>query len=195
MNVNFWWIRHGPTYANAFIGHTDIAADLSDTAALERLALFLPKDAPLLSSDLIRTTTTADAIHRGQSRGTARPGLREIYFGAWEGKTFSEVAISDPETSKQFWENPGDTAPSNGESWNSFSNRIHREIQGILAQNSSEDIIAVAHFGVILSVLQLATGMPPKSLFSFKVNNLSVTKVSYDTDNQAWSVHFVNQNV
>lgn len=40
--ARLWWVRHGPTHAKTFIGWTDRPADLSDTAALARLAAFLP---------------------------------------------------------------------------------------------------------------------------------------------------------
>ncbi|NCO17248.1 MAG: histidine phosphatase family protein, partial [Alphaproteobacteria bacterium] len=49
--MRWWWVRHAPTHARAAIGWTDIAPDLGDTGALERLARALPQ-APVVSSDL-----------------------------------------------------------------------------------------------------------------------------------------------
>ena len=43
------------------VGWTDLPADLSDLAALTRLNAHLP-DAPVISSDLSRAVTTADAL-------------------------------------------------------------------------------------------------------------------------------------
>ncbi|MEO0677999.1 MAG: histidine phosphatase family protein, partial [Pseudomonadota bacterium] len=45
--TTFWWVRHGPTHEKAFTGWRDVPADLSDTAALQRLSAFLPSDAPI----------------------------------------------------------------------------------------------------------------------------------------------------
>ena len=36
--TRLWWVRHGPTHAKAMVGWRDLPADLSDTAALARLA-------------------------------------------------------------------------------------------------------------------------------------------------------------
>jgi len=54
-------VRHGPTHAKTMVGHADVPADLSDTAALSRLSNYLP-EVPVVSSDLIRASATADAI-------------------------------------------------------------------------------------------------------------------------------------
>jgi hypothetical protein len=67
--TRFWLVRHGPTHAKTMIGWTDLAADLSDTGALQRLAAHLPPGAPVISSDLSRAIATADAL------GPDRPRL------------------------------------------------------------------------------------------------------------------------
>ena len=56
------WVRHGPTHAKTLVGWTDLPADLSNTAQLQRLSDHLPQDAVVISSDLIRAADTADAI-------------------------------------------------------------------------------------------------------------------------------------
>ncbi len=193
MTLDFWWVRHGPTHAKALIGHTDIAVDLSDLPALDRLKSFLPMQDKLFSSDLIRASETAQAISNISAPVLKRKGLREMNFGDWEGKSFEVVAKSDPEFSRGFWENPGDTSPPNGECWNVFSQRIHSEIDTLISLATSKHIVVVAHFGVILAALQLAGGFSNKSVFSFKINNLSVTRLCYHSTNAAWSIRSVNQ--
>ncbi len=194
MTINFWWVRHAPTHAKTFIGHTDIPADLSDTGALERLDQYLPKTAEILSSDLLRSVTTADAIANSRTRRPHSAALREMDFGDWEGGDFAKTAAKYPELSKEFWENPGNISPPDGESWNVFSSRVHKEINRIVAHSPPKDIIIVAHFGTILAALQKASGMPSSSVFSFKIGNLSVTKISYLGDENSWAVQYVNQN-
>lgn len=190
MTTRIWWVRHGPTHAKAAIGWTDLPADLSDTAALERLSAFLP-DAPIVSSDLSRAITTADAIQAGRPRLPNNAALKEMHFGKWEGLDFSTIAKQDPKTSRAFWQNPGSTAPPDGESWDTLSDRIGAAIDEIL-QSKPSDIIVVAHFAVILTALSRASGMPAKSAFSFKIDNLSVTQIDYLHDADAWRVQRVN---
>ena len=68
-NATTWhWVRHGPTHQKIFVGWRDVAADLSAVDQIARLAAHLPKDAVVVSSDLIRCVTTADAIAGTRTR-------------------------------------------------------------------------------------------------------------------------------
>ena len=111
-----WWVRHGPTHAKAMVGWSDIPADLSDRAALRRLADFLPGDATVVSSDLLRCRATADAIAGRRPRLPDRRDLREIHFGTWEMRSFEEVEAEDPERIHAYWNRPGDVRPPGGRS-------------------------------------------------------------------------------
>lgn len=94
------------------VGWTDLAADLSDHAALARLSAHLPARAHLISSDLIRARATADALASPtRTRLPDDPALREIHFGAWEMRGFAEVQAEAPAHIRAFWETPGDIAP------------------------------------------------------------------------------------
>ncbi len=112
-----YWLRHAPTHEKAFVGHRDVPADLSDTAQIARLDAALPHDALVVSSDLSRSVDTATAIQGSRTRLPDRAGLREFDFGAWDGLHFAEVAEKWPDLSRGYWENPGDIAPPQGESW------------------------------------------------------------------------------
>ena len=98
--TRLWWVRHGPTHAKAFAGWRDIPADLSDTAALTRLNAHLPAGAPVISSDLIRATATADVLSAQRPRLPHDPDLREFHFGEWDGLGFAEVAARWPDLSR-----------------------------------------------------------------------------------------------
>jgi broad specificity phosphatase PhoE len=180
-------VRHGPTHAKSMVGWSDIPADLSDTAAIERLRGFLPH-APVVSSDLLRASATADALQR-DIRLPHDPNLREINFGDWELKTFAEVQADDPETIRAYWETPGHVAPPNGESWNAVRTRVDNAIDSYLAQNH-KDLIIVAHFGVILTQVQRALGIDAYTAFGHRIDNLSVTALTRDPD--GWTAGQIN---
>ena len=76
-------VRHGPTHAKTMVGWSDLPADLSDTAALDRLSSYLPPEALVISSDLSRAVATADAVQGARRRLGHDPDLREMNFGAW----------------------------------------------------------------------------------------------------------------
>ena len=171
------------------VGWSDIPADLSDTAALERLRAHLP-DAPVITSDLQRAVATADTL-APSVRLPHDANLREINFGAWELKTFAEVEAEDPHTIRAYWEKPGDVAPPGGESWNAVRQRVDTAIDHYLAQGY-EDLIIVAHFGVILTQVQRALGIGAYEAFSHRIDNLSVTTLAHDgTD---WRAEVINHN-
>lgn len=188
--ITWWWVRHGPTYESAFVGWRDVPADLSDTQMIARVANALPTDAALVSSDLIRATATADAISSGQSRLPHSPALREIDFGIWDGKRFDEVAATHPDLSRDFWERPGDVTAPNGESWNDTSRRVGAFVDAINRTPPSRHIIAVAHFGVILTQVQRALDISPYDALSHRIDNLSITTLAFD--GASWSAEMIN---
>ncbi|MEM6758995.1 MAG: histidine phosphatase family protein [Pseudomonadota bacterium] len=168
------WIRHGPTHQKTFTGWRDVPADLSDSGAIERLAAALPEDALVVSSDLDRAVRTADAIAGPRRRLAHDPGLREFHFGAWDGVHFSDVSDRDETLSRAYWETPGDHAPPGGESWNTAAARVAAAVRRIEAHNA-RDIVAVAHFGVILSQLQLVLGVSAAEVLAHKIDPLRLT--------------------
>ncbi|MEE9387013.1 MAG: histidine phosphatase family protein [Paracoccaceae bacterium] len=180
MTTNWWWLRHGPTHEKAFLGWRDVAADLSDRAAIARLNKYLPKGAVLVSSDLIRAVATADVVGQTRERLPHSDRLREFNFGDWDGLNFEQVAKKDPQASRDFWENPGTLAPPNGESWNDVAARIAPFIADINARYQGRDIVAVAHIGVIMTQIGIAANMPPAQVIGHTIDNLSVTRMQWD---------------
>lgn len=183
-----FWVRHGPTHARTMVGWSDIPADLSDTARLARLSAHLPADALIISSDLIRARSTADAIAGGRCRLPDDPDLREIHFGTWELQAFD--AIPDQSRLRAFWDRPGDIRPPGGESWHDISARVTRAIARLSAAHPGRDIVAVAHLGVILTQVQAALGLPAHEAFAHRIDNLSVTELHRTA--RGWQVHAIN---
>jgi len=175
--TTLWWVRHGPTHQKAFTGWRDVPADLSDTAKIARLNAYLPDTAVLVSSDLIRASASADCLASATRQRLAdNPDLREFNFGDWDGKNFAQVAKTHGDLSREYWENPGDVAPPNGESWNVAAARITGAVERLISEHPGSDIIIVAHMGTILTRLQRAGPMPAKEAISHVVEPLSVTR-------------------
>lgn len=188
--TRLFWVRHGPTHQTTFTGWRDVPADLSDTAALARLDAYLPRKAVVISSDLIRAVATADAISSGRTRLPHDPNLREFDFGVWDGMHHADVSARDPALSRAFWETPGDIAAPEGESWNTVAARISRAIDRVVATHVGIPIIAVAHFGAILTHLSAAGGLTPYAALGHKIDNLSVTDLTHTGD--GWTIGRIN---
>lgn len=186
--TRLWLVRHGPTHARGMVGWTDLPADLSDHAALNRLSLALP-DAPVVSSDLVRAVATADAIASGRPRLAHHPGLREIHFGAWEMRRHDEIEAEDPTRIRAYWDTPGDVAPPGGESWNMAQARVSAAIDALL-RGGLPDLIVVCHFGAILTQLQRALAVPAAEVFAHSIDNLSLTDLKWSDG--VWQVGRIN---
>lgn len=172
------WVRHGPTHEKAFVGWRDVPADLSDTDQIDRLRAHLPETALVISSDLIRASTTADAVQGPAHRRLANdPDLREFNFGLWDGMHFTQVAERDPTLSRAYWETPGDVRPPEGESWNMAAARVNNRVDLLNAAHPEADIIAVAHIGVILTQVQRGLGVTAYQALSHEIDNLSHTRI------------------
>ncbi|MEP3944545.1 histidine phosphatase family protein [Ascidiaceihabitans sp.] len=180
LHTTTWhWVRHGPTHQKTFVGWRDVPADLSDTDQLKRVCDALPEDALVISSDLTRCIDTADAMAANRQRLPHAAGLRELHFGSWDGVHFSDISDRHPTLSRTYWETPGDATPPGGESWNDAAHRVHTAVQHIAHQNPGRHIIAVAHFGAILTQVQQAMGISAQQVLGHKIDNLSVTTIDW----------------
>lgn len=191
MKTTWWWVRHGPTNADVLAGWTDIPADLSDVSQLRRLSRFLPEQAVVISSDLSRASKTADAIANNRIRLPDAPELREINFGSWDGKPFSRISREHPSLSRKFFSDPGRHAPPGGECWSTVSERVSNFVDLTTASQVGGHVVAVAHFGVILTQVQRATRQSVRALAARKVQNLSITRLAVSAG--AWTMDFFSR--
>lgn len=187
MAVTLWWVRHGPTHAKTMVGWTDLPADLSDRPALDRLATYLPADATVISSDLVRARATADAICGDRPRLPDDPALREMHFGAWEMRSHAEIEAEDPERIRAFWDRPGDVRPPGGETWNDLSARVTSAVDRLVERGGN--VVVVAHFGAILCQLQRALRVDTETVLGQRIEPLSVTRLTFD---EQWRAAEIN---
>ncbi|MFC2970142.1 histidine phosphatase family protein [Acidimangrovimonas pyrenivorans] len=191
--TRWWWVRHGPTHQRCFTGWRDVPADLSDHDHIARLDTHLPRDALLVSSDLLRAVATADVLAEGRTRLPHAAAIREFDFGDWDGCAFDEVLHSQPEAARAFWKHPGEAAPPGGESWNEAASRVTGFVDGLTRTHPGRDIVAVAHLGVILTQLRRAGELTAAEAITQHIAPLSVTRI--DGDGVEWQLRQVNHEV
>lgn len=189
--TRFWFVRHGPTHERRLTGWRDVPADLSDRAAVARLAAALPAEALVVSSDLIRAVATADAIAAGRRRLAHDAGLRELHFGDWDGQDWATIAARDPDLSRAYWDDPGPHAPPGGESWDGAAARVGAAVDRLVAAHRGADLVVVAHFGAILTQVQRARACTAAQVIAQPIDNLSITRLDHGPD--GWRVRSVNQ--
>lgn len=149
--MKLFLLRHGLTEANErrlYYGRTDLPLSEAGRAALRACAA-PPAVVRYFTSGLLRTEQTLEILC-GSVPHTALPGLREMDFGAFEMKSYSELK-DDPDFRR--WcagDNEANRCPG-GESANEVTQRALAALAPILADGS--DALCVTHGGVIAGVL------------------------------------------
>lgn len=149
--MKLFLLRHGLTEANErrlYYGRTDLPLSEAGWAALRACAA-PPAVTRYFTSGLLRTEQTLEILC-GSVPHTALPGLREMDFGAFEMKSYSELK-DDPDFRR--WcagDNEANRCPG-GESANEVTQRALAALAPILADGS--DTLCVTHGGVIAGVL------------------------------------------
>jgi len=177
-------VRHGETAWNAAAriqGHKDI--DLNDTGRwqAERVAEALARETidAIYSSDLGRAHQTALAIGRHcASPVIAHSGLRERCFGMFEGSTFDEIHRSWPEQAQRWRKRiPDWEPPEGGESLLALRERVARTAQAVAAPHGGQQIVLVAHGGVLDALYRLATGQEVNSPRTWQLPNGAINRL------------------
>lgn len=178
-------IRHGETAWNVetrLQGHLDIP--LNDTGLLQanRLARALTGretvDA-IYASDLSRAHTTAQALAHVMGHPVrTHEGLRERHFGVFQGRTFAEVEAEWPEHAVQWRQRTPDwTPPGGGESLLRLHERIVDTVNELAAQHTGQQMVLVAHGGVLDILYRAATRLDLQAPRTWSLTNTAVNRL------------------
>ena len=185
-------IRHGETAWNVdtrLQGHLDIGLNDRGQWQAERAAEALADEdiAAIYSSDLSRASATAQAIADKSKRLGARQlrlntGLRERGFGIFEGQTYAQVASEWPEESKRWRQRDPHFAPHGGESLVQVRDRIAATVNTLASQHVGEQIVLVAHGGVMDALYRLATRQEIESPRTWDLGNAAINRLLWTPD-------------
>jgi alpha-ribazole phosphatase/probable phosphoglycerate mutase len=95
--------------------------------------------------------------------------FQEIGFGEWEGRTYDELRLSDPDHLELFWRDPARHTPPGGEKLDTFIERVSVAWQELLCRHSGKHILLVAHGGVNRVILCHALQIPIQNMFRLEV--------------------------
>ncbi|MDQ0777598.1 broad specificity phosphatase PhoE [Streptomyces aurantiacus] len=210
--TTFVLLRHGETPLTPqkrFSGSGGSDPALSDTGRhqAERVATALAARVPrsglaglaglgtveaVVSSPLARCRETAQPV-------AARLGLdvriedrlRETDFGAWEGLTFAEVRERHPDDLNAWLGSPAAEPTGGGESFEAVARRVAEARDNLLAAHAGRTVLLVSHVTPIKTLVRLALGAPPESLFRMELSAASLSVVAYYADGNA-SVRLLN---
>ncbi|MGW1037517.1 bifunctional RNase H/acid phosphatase [Streptomyces antibioticus] len=146
----------------------------------------------ILASPLARTRETAGAVAaRLGLEVVVEEGLIETDFGAWEGLTFGEVRERHPEDLNRWLADPEAEPTGGGESFAATAARISATRDKLTAAYAGRTVLLVTHVTPIKTLVRLALGAPPESLFRMELSAASLSAVAYYADGNA-SVRLFN---
>jgi broad specificity phosphatase PhoE len=168
MRTVIWLARHGETQWAA----EDKFNGLADTDLTERgreqargLAARLGGRplAAVYCSTLRRTYETACIV--AEPHGLAplpRKALREIDYGVWDGVPRTEIVAQYPDRYAAWVADPAAVAPPDGETGYAALSRSREALNQILAYHPSQEVLIVAHKGIIRLLLCDLLGWMPR---------------------------------
>ena len=197
-------IRHGETAWNVdtrIQGQLDIGLNDTGRWQAQRTAKALAHEdiAAVYSSDLSRAFETAQTIANAQSaRGagtssdaeTAQKaassralqvvphlGLRERHFGHFQGKTWAEIETHWPDDARKWRQRDPAWSPIEGESLLQLRERIAQCVHELAHQHTGEQIVLVAHGGVMDVLYRLATGQSTQAPRTWHLGNAAINRL------------------
>ena len=185
-------IRHGETAWNVdtrIQGQLNIGLNNTGLWQAQQVGKALAEEpiAAIYSSDLDRAFTTAESIAQAnlslisasQQNSKVRPhtGLRERHFGHFEGMTWAEIEEQWPTDAKLWRSRDPHWAPQGGESLVVLNERIAQCVHAIASQHLGEQIVLVAHGGVLDVLYRLATGQDTQAPRTWHLGNAAINRL------------------
>jgi alpha-ribazole phosphatase/probable phosphoglycerate mutase len=176
------FVRHAETdMAGRFCGHSDPLLNQHGRIQLVSLIQRLEGEQfqAIYTSDLARARQTADAIavHFGVEVHERR-GLREIYFGEWEGLCWTEIESHDPEAARRWVTGYPHLPTPGGETWPDFQTRVFEESEFLRQQALREPILAVTHAGFLRVALPHFQANSDQKILELASEYASVTSIA-----------------
>ena len=176
-------VRHGETAWNVdtrIQGQLDIGLNAKGHWQVQRLAKSLAHEpiSAIYTSHLRRAVDTAHAIANATGRRLqTHTGLCERGFGVFEGKTFAELEATWPEQSRRWRQRDPLWAPEGGESLTELRERITRTASELAAQHLGQQIVLVAHGGVMDVLYRAATGQELQAPRTWDLGNAAINRL------------------
>ncbi len=175
-------IRHGePEGGHRFRGVTD--HPLSEMGWRQMQAAIGEGDGwqTVLTSPLRRCAEFAESLGQHLGIPVERiPALREMAFGAWEGRTASDILARGPGDLMRFWQDPEKAGVPNGEPLPAFRERVVGIWEEVIAHHRGRHLLIVVHGGVVRILLTHLLGLPLANLFRLEVAYADRTRIRID---------------
>ena len=131
------------------------------------------------SSTATRAVDTARVAIGHRLEVDARPDLREINLGVWEGEFAAELKKKMPRETELWFRAPSKLRIEGAEPLRVFRRRVAGALESIRSRHRDESIAVFTHGGVICTYLTSLLGLKLDDLWRFKLRNASITRLIF----------------
>jgi probable phosphoglycerate mutase len=148
----------------------------------------------LLSSRLPRAIETAEIIAPALGLGVAHHDcdLCEVHTGEVDGMDWADYNARfgsfdmEAEPDRRF--------STDGDSWNSFHERVQRVLDRLAREHAGRTVVAACHAGVIMASMRLLLGIgDPATSAHLRPTNTGLTEWEHEPDLQGWILRSYNE--
>lgn len=138
----------------------------------------LPWEA-VVSSPLQRCRAFAEAFAQQEGlQCRVEAAFQEVDFGDWDGRALDTLWEEQGEALSEYWMDPVNHSPPNGESLEAMWERVQAGLQDLGEAYPGKRVLLVTHGGVIRLILAQCLGMPLANMTRFSVPFAALTRVS-----------------
>jgi alpha-ribazole phosphatase len=194
-------VRHGEAddASGRAVGHTDLPLSAAGTAAVRNLADSVHEvwGAGLVTSDLVRARDTAmllaPVLGISHEQVTLEPRLREIHFGAWDGRRWDDIQQHDAARLDAWMSAWHERDTPDGEGYRHVQARVAEWVHTL--RGRATNIVVVAHAGSIRALLAHLLGISASQSFQMRLDYARVTAVALRSHGTAHGAELLYHNV
>ncbi len=163
-------LRHGDTGRHGcYIGSTDVPLSLLGQQQVRDTGRTLRQKNidKVFCSPMLRCRQTCEQLDLPIPY-QVNELLKEVDFGRWEGKNFSEIVADDSEAVARWTNDPVHFRFPEGEALVDFHKRV-AVIMKMLYEDHSKHILLVTHGGIIRHLVCICLGIPLDKYLAFAV--------------------------
>lgn len=185
-----YFIRHGETDWNRIgrlqgqtetelnaLGRRQAAAAAHNLAAVLAADQRAPADLPFHASPMVRTRETVEIIRRelglAVSAYQADARLKELHFGAWEGRRWPEIREREPGIARARDRDRWAFTPPGGESYATMLERVSAWLAGITLP-----ACIIGHGGTARTLMVALAGLPTAEVAHMEIWQGKVLRLS-----------------
>ena len=193
MSTRLDYLRHGLPEGGSRYRGDGVDDPLSETGWAQMRATVAAVEGDwdrVISSPLRRCADFARWLAQARDLPLAiEPDLREVGFGAWEGRTRQELLDRAPEAYHAFYTDPVRNRPAGAEPLEAFGRRVAAAFERLAERHAGERLLVVAHAGVIRATLGHVLQAPPANWYRAAVDNGALSRFEHDGNGRRLLAH------